>query len=190
MKCWCLRSDGAFSLHKKPVAFSLHKNLCKTLDIYFSLTMSHFSLTVQNTRFWKMHESLTLSLQKKNPKKTFLPQTQAIKTQSEAVINYETCPWIWNTVRQFNSAITNQLKYLSGSILSVLMKSLPLVRMDYLFFSSYSKQENPLFLITSKLLNTFQCFKPVNSLLRVSTLFWMATWNLQSRLVCSLLLGH
>lgn len=151
--------------------------------------MCHFSLTVQNTRFWKMPEGLTFVF-KKNKKKTFLLWTQAIKIQSEAVINYETCLWIWNTVRQFNSAITNQLRYLSGSILSALMKSLPLMWMDYMLFSSYSKQENTLFLISSKLLNTFWWFKTVISLLRVSALFWMTTWNLQSKLVCSLLQGY
>lgn len=62
----------------------------------------------------------------------------------------------YETVRQFNSAITNWLQYLIGSILSALVKNLPLVWMDYMVFSSYSKQETPLFLLfPAKLLNTF-----------------------------------
>lgn len=66
----------------------------------------------------------------------------------------------YETVRQFNSAITNRLQYLIGSILCALVKNLPLVWMDYVVFSSYSKQENPLFLLfPAKLLNTFWLFK-------------------------------
>lgn len=66
----------------------------------------------------------------------------------------------YETVRQFNSAITNWLQYLIGSILSALVKNPPLVWMGYMVFSSYSKQENPLFLLfPAKLLNAFWLFK-------------------------------
>lgn len=63
VKFQSLQSDGAFSLHK---------NGCKTLDTYFSLTVSYFSMTVQNIRLWKMHESLTFVSKKRKKKKNIL----------------------------------------------------------------------------------------------------------------------
>lgn len=59
VKFQSLQSDGAFSLHK---------NGCKTLDTYFSLTVSYFSMTVQNITLWKMHESLTFVSKKRKKK--------------------------------------------------------------------------------------------------------------------------
>lgn len=64
VKFQSLQSDGAFSLNK---------NWCKTLDTYFSLTVSCFSMTVQNIRLWKMHESLKfVSKKRKKNKKNIL----------------------------------------------------------------------------------------------------------------------
>lgn len=145
----------------------------KNQDIYSSLTVSHFSVTVQNTQVWKMRANICFP--KKKKKNHSCPEHGQSRHNQRQWSTMKPAPE-YETVRQFNSAITNRLQYLIGSILCALVKNLPLVWMDDVVFSSYSKQENPLFLLfPAKLLNTFWLFKISHQPLK-SQICWLCFW--------------
>lgn len=126
--------------------------------MHSSLGVSDFSLTVQNSCIWKKKCTRAKFVSKKK-KEPSCPEHRQSRHNQRQWSTMKPAPE-YETVRQFNSAITSWLQYLIGSILSALVKNLPLVWMDSMVFSSYSIQENPLFILfTAKLLNAFWLFK-------------------------------
>lgn len=123
-----------------------------------SLGVSYLSVTVQNSCIWGIKCTRAKFVSKKK-KKCSCPEHRQSRHNQRQWSTMKPAPE-YETVRQFNSAITNWLQYLIGSVLSTLVKNRPLVWKDYMVFSSYSKQETPLFLLfPAKLLNAFWLFK-------------------------------